>query len=303
MRPLLTCLVPAALLLTPAVVLAKSGSPFDTLPEAKLPLALQHDGKPVFAKMSDADVLKQVVKPLAALSKKDGKVDPSLAAFATKYSAKLPGEGTRFGLISRVKVNGATVLLSRLASSSGEGMGAEESEALYLLVLDAGGAIVAAGQGAAWSSNMAYADVVDGTLSADGTLVTRQHLTGGDGEREGETRTVKIASGELQKISSRFGPDGMFRDEKSRELMAITSLQGTFASAVAYRARAGKPPQALEITARDEAKGTLTVRFPKSPKDYLLSYSADRSLMTCRNPDGTVQLFQRAGLSFEEPKP
>lgn len=301
----LTLLPVAALALLCGPAAAEQPKLFGSLPEATLPLLAAHDKSMGDGQGTPAELLALVLRPVAALARKSGGGAGALSAFATRSATRgsLAEPGSQFGLVKRATVNGASVLFAFLSESTGEGMAEQSSTGLYVLVLDASGAISAAAPVSTWTSNMAFSDAVDGSLAADGTLTTQQLLSGGDGDREGETRVVKLARGSVKQVSSRFGPDGLFRDEKSRELLAITSLQKSFVDAVAYRAKAGKEPQTLQIASKDPQAETVTVRFPKSPKPYVITYAPGRQAVTCKNPDGSVQTFKRVGLSFEEPKP
>jgi hypothetical protein len=301
LKPLLL----SALVLFAGAAAAERPKLFDLPSEATLPFAVAHDQKPASLAGTPADLLALVLRPVAAFSRKNGKAVGALSDFAARSANRgsLAEPGSEFGLVKRATVNGSVVVFAFLSETHGEGMGQTVSSGYYALGLDASGAVSSAAVAAAWSSNMAFSDAIDGVLAADGTLTTRQLLSGGDGDREGETRVVKFARGAVQDVSSSQGPDGLFRDEKSRELLAITSLQGSFVGGVTYRAKAGKEVQTLQVVSRDPKAQTVTVRFAKSPKPYVITYAPGRQAVTCKNPDGSVQTFKRVGLSFEEPRP
>jgi hypothetical protein len=76
------------------------------------------------------------------------------------------------------------------------------------------------------------------------------------------------------------GEDGSFVDGKSKEQLLIISGR------VFYRGNERKPVQELLRTQQ-------AVRFKAEGKPYLLTWSAERDALTCRNPDGTTQRFDR----------
>jgi len=57
---------------------------------------------------------------------------------------------------------------------------------------------------------------------------------------------------------------------------------------VFYSSDSSKPDSWIELSVEqpDRKAGTLTVRFPKSKQRYPLKWNAERTGLTCGNPDG-----------------
>ncbi|MFO0598618.1 MAG: hypothetical protein U0228_25145 [Myxococcaceae bacterium] len=96
--------------------------------------------------------------------------------------------------------------------------------------------------------------------------------------------TVKgtlLPSGKVQREERFSTKDGAFTDPKSKEELRV------FGARVFYRGTdADKPFQELQVEGD-------TVRFKKGGKPYQLSWSDTRDAVSCKNPDGTVQRFER----------
>lgn len=73
---------------------------------------------------------------------------------------------------------------------------------------------------------------------------------------------------------------GAYLDHKSKEELRV------FDKRVFYRGNDTRPFQELEGDGN-------TVRFKGSPKPWILTWNDRRSAISCQNPDGNVQLFER----------
>ncbi len=107
---------------------------------------------------------------------------------------------------------------------------------------------------------------------------------------EGLPEELKVTSEQRAKLTSRGAIEvmpaawstrsGSYIDRKSKEELRV------FDKRVFYRANDTKPFQELEGDGN-------TMRFKGSPKPYLLTWNDRRSAISCENPDGAVQLFDR----------
>ena len=96
-----------------------------------------------------------------------------------------------------------------------------------------------------------------------------------------EQRAKLTSTGALEVMSAAWSTrTGSYIDRKSKEELRV------FDKRVFYRANDSKPFQELE------GDGS-TVRFKGSPKPYLLTWNDRRSAISCENPGGAVQLFER----------
>jgi hypothetical protein len=85
--------------------------------------------------------------------------------------------------------------------------------------------------------------------------------------------------------------EGEYQDRKSHEVLLLSV--GPAGAQVWYRAKDEAPPQKLSPVSADAARRQLVVHFPRSPKPYVLTSPADFSSLSCKNPDGSVQQFER----------
>ena len=83
---------------------------------------------------------------------------------------------------------------------------------------------------------------------------------------------------------------GRYLDRRSGEVLLVLDGPGQLAR-VLYQARASGPRQELAV---EDHAGVLTVRFARSPRPYRLSFDDLQASLTCENPDGTRQRFERA---------
>jgi hypothetical protein len=96
-----------------------------------------------------------------------------------------------------------------------------------------------------------------------------------------EQRAKLTSTGTLEVMAPAWSTrTGAYLDRKSREELRV------FDKRVFYRANDTKPFQELEGDGN-------TVRFKGSPKPYVLTWNDRRSAISCQNPDGKVQLFDR----------
>ena len=96
-----------------------------------------------------------------------------------------------------------------------------------------------------------------------------------------EQRGKLTSTGSLEVAPPKWSTrNGLFIDRKSKEeLLAIDTK-------VFYRANNLKPLQQLEGDGK-------TMRFKNSPKPYVLTWNDRKSEVSCKNPDGRVQVFTR----------
>ncbi|MGC4119815.1 MAG: hypothetical protein QM765_35615 [Myxococcales bacterium] len=106
----------------------------------------------------------------------------------------------------------------------------------------------------------------------------------------GEPRSAKVSP--LGLVGAPTIADGAaYQDPKSKEMLFVS--QDGVRRLIAYRAGPNKPVKHMVVVTYDQPKGETVAEFAGAKGRYVLTQSEDAKSLTCRNPDGTTQRFER----------
>ncbi|MDP1823149.1 MAG: hypothetical protein Q8L48_07905 [Archangium sp.] len=243
-----------------------------------------------------ASTLPITIKDLEKTSTKLNAADADALGFLKDASPQLsslrawkkkPGEGEKKSLapIAAIQRTGYRLLLLRVDSEFPMGSGSET----FLLSYSEQGALLGGltfhlefsteAGGATNTSTLDQAGVISRLIKTS----TPMHEAGLPEELvvTSEQRAKLTSAGSFEVMAPAWSTrTGAFLDHKSKEELRV------FDKRVFYRGNDTKPFQELEGDGN-------TVRFKGSPRPYVLTWNDRRSAISCQNPDGKVQLFDR----------
>ncbi len=296
----------AAALATLLVVSAAPTPTFETFaksfPELKLPATFPAEGKPIAA----AEAMAFVIAPPVARARKsplpplpfasDGEAKRRAQTLELMKDPNAEG-ALQFTAVGRLPLSGAVGLVVRRRLTMM--MGAEDLT--VLLTYTTQGALLASmtlgDRGASEAGGTTISSTVAASLEVALELEDVMPLHDVEGVdqltmKHASTATITPQGAISERPSTWTSMEGPYQDPKSHEILLVSvSAAGVQAW---YRAKDEAAPQKLTFARADAGKRQVVVRFPKSPKEYVLTAPADFSDLSCKNPDGTVQRFDRS---------
>lgn len=296
----------AAALAALLVVSATPQPSFETFakgfPELKLPAAFPAEGKPIAA----AEAMAFVIAPPVARARKsplpplpfasDGEAKRRAQTLELMKDPNAEG-ALQFTAVGRLPLSGAVGLVVRRRLTMM--MGSEDLT--VLLTYTPQGAFLASmtlgDRGASEAGGTTISSTVSASLEValeTEDVMPLHDVEGVDQLTMKHTSTATITpQGAITEQPSTWGSvEGAYQDPKSHELLLLSASKAGVRAW--YRAKDEAPPQKLTVVRDTDHQHQVVVRFPKSPKEYVLTAPAGFANLSCKIPDGTVQRFERS---------